>query len=82
MERKDVLRLDSTKAWSAGTPGRSQTDCFAGKASGKKIIITINAKRTVTLSQIAAGALHKKFRVEFIVRLAEQLRHGRSYTTP
>jgi len=32
---KDVLRLDSTKARSAATPGRSQTDCFAGKTSGK-----------------------------------------------
>ena len=31
---KDVLRLDSTKARPATTPWRSQTDCFAGKASG------------------------------------------------
>jgi len=30
----DVLRLDSTKAPSAVMPGRSQTDCFAGKTSG------------------------------------------------
>jgi len=30
---KDVLRLDSTKARSAAMPGRSQTDCFAGKTS-------------------------------------------------
>jgi len=31
---KDVLKLDSTKARSAATLGRSQTDCFAGKDSG------------------------------------------------
>jgi len=30
-----VKMLDLTKAQSAATPGRSQTDCFAGKASGK-----------------------------------------------